>query len=97
MKRGKRVVRGGEPCWDFHSLQFWKEEHPDSGNTLLKQNTVLWVKKRYLSGGKASALHEAVRSGQPKKYGNMETAEIITLACSSHPRGKKALYCSVDS
>ena len=55
----------------------------------VNRNTVLGVKKRYLSGGMASALHDAERSAQPKKYGDKETVEIIALACSSPPEGRK--------
>jgi transposase len=55
----------------------------------VNRNTVLGVRKRYLSGGMASALHDAERSGQPKKYGDSETSEIIALACSSPPEGRK--------
>ena len=55
----------------------------------VNRNTVLGVKKRYLSGGMASALNDAERSGQPKKCRDRETAEIIALACSSPPEGRK--------
>ena len=35
------------------------------------------------------ALHDDSKPGHPKKYGDTETAEIIALACSSPPEGRK--------
>lgn len=55
----------------------------------VSRNTVLGVNKRYIKGGLEMALHDRTRSGQPKKYGEKETAEIITLVCSSPPEGRK--------
>ena len=55
----------------------------------VNRNTVLGVKKRYLKCGLAGALHDGERSGQPKKYREKESAEIIALACSSPPHGRK--------
>ena len=52
-------------------------------------DTVLRVKKRFLEGGIEKALHDDPKPGQPKKYGEKETAEIIALACSSPPHGRK--------
>ena len=52
-------------------------------------DTVLRVKKRFLEGGVEKALHDDSKPGHPKKYGNKETAEIIALACSSPPEGRK--------
>ena len=52
-------------------------------------DTVLRVKKRFLEGGIVKALHDDPKPGQPKKYGEKEAAEIIALACSSPPHGRK--------
>ena len=52
-------------------------------------DTVLRVKKRFLEGGIVKALHDDPKPGQPKKYGEIETAEVIALACSSPPSGRK--------
>lgn len=51
--------------------------------------TVYNVKNRYRSGGLATALEEKPRSGQPRKYGEKKTAEIIAIACTSPPEGRK--------
>ena len=53
------------------------------------ERTTIWrVRKRYLSEGLQSALEEKSRSGQPRKYGPKEEAEVIALACSSAPEGR---------
>ncbi len=51
--------------------------------------TVYNVKNRYRSGGLATALEEKPRSGQPRKYGEKKTEEIIAIACTSPPEGRK--------
>jgi transposase len=53
------------------------------------ERTTVWrIRKRYLSDGLQSALEEKARSGQPRKYGAREEAEVIALACSSAPEGR---------
>jgi transposase len=53
------------------------------------QNTVGRIKNKYLKEGLKVALYDKPRSGQPKKYGAREEAEIIALACSDPPEGRK--------
>lgn len=78
---------------------------PNSGNrndgiveTLgVNWKTLLVVRKRYLRGGIASALHDNEKFRQPRKYGDRGTAEIIVFAFSSPLGEEKALVCPVDS
>jgi len=56
----------------------------------ISSSTVSRIKNKYLNEGLDVALHDKPRSGQPKKYGNHEEAEIIALACSSPPEGRKS-------
>ena len=51
--------------------------------------TVSNIKRRYREEGLESALNEKPRSGQPKKYTELHEAEIIALACTSPPEGRK--------
>ena len=51
--------------------------------------TVSNIKKRYREEGLQSALTERSRPGQPKKYTNRHEAEIIALACTKSPDGRK--------
>jgi len=55
----------------------------------IDNQTVYRIKKRYKDGGLESALNDQPRSGQPPKYKEREKAEIIALACSSPPKGRK--------
>jgi len=53
------------------------------------RNTVWRTKKRYREEGLQSALTEKPRPGQPKKYTKRHEAEIIALACTKSPDGRK--------
>jgi len=61
------------------------------------RSTALRVRKRYLEEGLRSALVDKPRSGQPKKYNERHATEIIALACTKPPEGRKrwsiALLC----
>ena len=51
--------------------------------------TTIWrTRKRFLKVGLAIALKEKARSGQPRKYGQNQEAEVIALACSDAPQGR---------
>ncbi len=53
------------------------------------ERTTVWrTRKRYLEEGLEKSLQEKERSGQPKKYGIKQEAEIIALACSGPPQGR---------
>jgi transposase len=53
------------------------------------RHTVWEVKKRYLDEGLLSALKDKPRSGQPKKYTIRHETEIVALACTKPPGGRK--------
>ncbi len=55
----------------------------------ISRATVSNIKERYLKEGLQSALTEKPRSGQPKKYTKMHEVEIIALACTESPDGRK--------
>ncbi len=55
----------------------------------ISRATVSNIKKRYREEGLQSALTEKARSGQPKKYLKRHEAEIIALACTNSPDGRK--------
>lgn len=53
------------------------------------ERTTVWrTRKRYLEEGLEKSLQEKERSGQPRKYGSRQEAEIIALACSDPPQGR---------
>lgn len=49
--------------------------------------TVFNVKRRYLSEGLASALHDKSRAGKPARIDGVARAKITALACSQAPEG----------
>jgi transposase len=52
--------------------------------------TALWrTRAAYRQGGWEYALHDAPRSGQPRKYQTDQEAEVVALACSAPPGGRK--------
>jgi transposase len=53
------------------------------------RNTVWRTKKRYPEEGLKSALTENPRYGQPPNYTKRHDAEIISLACTKSPDGRK--------
>lgn len=53
------------------------------------RNTVGRTKKRYLEEGLQSAIEDKPRTGQPIKYTEKHTAEIIAQACTKPPEGRK--------
>jgi transposase len=53
------------------------------------RNTVLTIKKRYAEKGLQSALKDKPKPGQPRKYSEKQIAEIIALACTPCPDGRK--------
>ena len=57
--------------------------------TRVHRQSVWRIKERYIKEGLKSALEEKPRPGQPKKYTEKHEAEIIALACTSPPEGRK--------
>lgn len=53
------------------------------------RSTALRIRKRYLKEGLQNALVDKPRSGQPEKYNERHAAEIIALACTKPPEGRK--------
>ncbi len=52
--------------------------------------TALWrTRAAYRQGGREYALHDEPRSGQPRKYQTGQEAEVVALACSAPPGGRK--------
>ncbi len=57
--------------------------------TKVHRQTIWRIKNRYLEEGLHSALKEKPRSGQPPKYGDIEKTEIIAMACTDPPKGRR--------
>lgn len=50
--------------------------------------TVFNVKRRYVTGGFDSALHDRPRSGRPIEIDGKQRAQLTALACSTPPEGR---------
>lgn len=62
----------------------------DIAKTLCVGRSTAWrIKKRYLEEGLTITLFDKPRSGQPEKYTERHTAEIIAQVCTKPPAGKK--------
>lgn len=55
---------------------------------LIGRSTVQRVRDRYRNDGLDRALHDAPRSGQPRKLDTKAEAHLIALACSDPPDGR---------
>lgn len=52
--------------------------------------SALWrTRAAYCDGGLECALYDAPRPGQPRKYQTDQEAEVVALACSAPPGGRK--------
>ena len=50
----------------------------------------IWrTRKRYSEEGVDSVLNEKQRPGQPRKYTDTQEAEVIAMACTDPPKGRK--------
>ena len=51
---------------------------------------MIWrTRAAYREGGLGHALHDAPRSGEPRRYDNKQQAAIIALACERPRKGRK--------
>jgi len=55
----------------------------------VNRSTIWRIAESYRKAGLKKALKDKPRSGQPKKYTERHEAEIISLACSDSPKGRK--------
>jgi transposase len=59
----------------------------------LSLQTIFNIKRRYLTTGLDSALHERPRSGKPPKIDGTARAKITALACSTAPKAMPVGRC----
>jgi transposase len=65
-------------------------ERPSAIATTLQvtPQTVFNIKRRYLTEGLASALHDHPRCGRPIQIDGKQRAQLTALACSTPPEGR---------
>jgi transposase len=89
LKKGRKSAR---ELARAHILLFTHEgktEMEIKDTLRISRATVSNTKKRYREEGLQNALTEKPRPGQPKKYTNTQEAEIIAMACTDPPKGRK--------
>ena len=57
--------------------------------TEVHRQSIWRIKKRFIEEGIISAIEDKPRSGQPRKYSKKQEAEIIAMACTDPPKGRK--------
>lgn len=87
-KSGKRGQRGYDRANILLLLHKDKKDAEIADFLEVERTTVWRTRKRFLKEGLARALEEKPRSGQPRKYGQNQEAEVIALACSDAPEGR---------
>lgn len=88
-RKGNRKARALKRATILLLSQKGKTEVEISAIVGVSRMTVHNIKKRYRTEGLKAALEEKPRSGQPRKYNDKKVAEIIALACTSPPEGRK--------
>lgn len=89
VRKGKRTVREVMRA-ELLLLAHEGRSNDDIADILhINRDTVFRVKKRFIEGGMDRAIRDNPRPGQPTKYNQAARAEVIALACSSPPHGRK--------
>ena len=89
VKRGRKSARELTRAHILLLTHDGKTEMDIKETLRISRGTVSNTKKRYREEGVQSALTEKPRSGQPKKYTDTQEAEIIAMACTDPPKGRK--------
>ncbi len=89
VKKGSRSVREVRRANILLLANKGKESKEIADVLEVNKGTVANVKRRYREEGLQRALTDKPRPGQPKKYTEKEEAEIIAMACTDAPRGRK--------
>lgn len=66
-----------------------KSDEEITSATKASRQKIWRTKKRFLEVGLPLALNEKPRSGQPKVYHDKQETEIIAMACTKAPNGRK--------
>ena len=89
VKRGRKSARELTRARILLLIHDEKTEMEIKETLRISRATVSNIKKRYRDEGLRSALSEKPRSGQPRKYTDKQEAEIIAMACTDPPKGRK--------
>ena len=87
-KTGNRNSREFERAYILLALDKGKRHEEISEFYNVSRITIWRVKTKYLEAGAMEAIKDEPRPGQPRKYDDNDTREIVAMACSQAPEGR---------
>lgn len=87
-KTGNRNSREFERAYILLALDKGKRHDEISEFYNVSRITIWRVKTKYLESGALEAIKDDPRPGQPRKYDDNDTGEIVAMACSQAPEGR---------
>jgi len=87
-KTGSRNSREFERAYILLALDKGKRHDEISEFYNVSRITIWRVKTKYLEAGALEAIKDEPRPGQPRKYNDDDTGEIVAVACSQAPEGR---------
>ena len=87
-KTGNRNSREFERAYILLALDKGKRHDEISEFYNVSRITIWRVKTKYLEAGALEAIKDEPRPGQPRKYDDNDTGEIVAMACSQAPEGR---------
>ena len=87
-KTGLRNSREFERAYILLALDKGKKHEEISEFYNVSRITIWRVKSKYIEFGAEEAIKDEPRPGQPKKFDETDTAEVIAMACSKAPEGR---------
>lgn len=89
IKTGKKTGKELERAYVLLALHDNKPYNDIENYYHVNRSTIWRIAESYKKEGLKKALKDKPRTGQPKKYTVRHEAEIISLACSDSPKGRK--------
>ena len=87
-KTGNRNSREFERAYILLALDKGKRHDEISEFYNVSRITIWRVKTKFLEAGALEAIKDEPRPGQPRKYDDNDTGEIVAMACSQAPEGR---------
>lgn len=89
IKTGKKTGKELERAYILLALHNRKPYNKIEAYYHINRTTIWRIAESYKKDGMKKSLKDKPRTGQPRKYTERQEAEIISLACSNSPKGRK--------
>lgn len=89
IKTGKKTGKELERAYILLALHNRKPYNEIEAYYHINRTTIWRISESYKKDGMKKSLKDKPRTGQPRKYTERQEAEIISLACSNSPKGRK--------